>query len=152
MIDRSSIFSSFYKEEFENVNSDNIYLLSKQNSASIWSQRIDKEANTYFYLPDNNWLVVAGYTNIGEWEKSFNSEEPKMVRDLLSKSVDWSNDEVVFFCINRDTVIETCWEVFTSYWINFLYCESDCPIIMTESNRREAFIFRAIGDFLLVRG
>jgi hypothetical protein len=151
MSDKISIFLSFYKDFFENVKSDDIYLLSKQLSTSVWSRYIDEKANTYFHLPDNNWLVTSKYIIAGEWIESFNTEEPKKVKDLLSKSVDWPKNERVFFCINKDNVIETVWEVFTTYWIKFLYCENDCPILIAENNKKEAIIFTAIGDFVVVK-
>lgn len=150
MKDKTPIFQSFYKEEFEGAKADSTYLLSKQLSQSIWAQNIDRNANTYFHLSDSHWLVTSKTINIGKWIESYNSEKPEKVINLLNKFVNWSNEDIVWFCINEDNIIETSWNVFKNAWIHFLYCENDCPILIAENKGKQAIVFRSIGDFLLI--
>ena len=148
---RTSILSSMFSDDFAGVRSDNIYLLSNIESERIWTTYIDKSANSFFRLPDENWLITSKRSIIGEWMENYNASETKRIENLLnSEFPNLQNDSITWFCLNKNSIIESQWIDFKTLWINFLQCEDDCPILLNSSQLSCAIIFRPVGDILKI--
>ena len=143
--------SEVYQQYFEELKDKEVFLLSNTESYKIWSQNIDKKADSFFRLPDNNWIVIADQRLIGKWIDEYNLDRYELIFDLLNKSFpSWAEGDTVWFCINKITVIETSWLCFKKQWINFISCEDDCPILINTNKSLCAIIFRPVGDFLKI--
>lgn len=147
---KEAIFKTTFSDEFDNLNVDDVFLLSKEESASVWSKYIDKKASSYFKLEDNNWLITSKRLVIGNWLEDFNRNRTENVRDILSNNLSWNKEDIVWFCISRALIIEAPWEKFRNHWICFLQCEDDCPILINRNSVGSALIFRPIGDILKI--
>jgi len=95
-------------------------------------------------LIDNDPLII------GEWIGDFNQEKTEGVESLLNTKLKWDDKDKLWFCISKKTILETSWGDFKKLWIEFLYCEDDCPIIINEKNPNCAIIFRPIGDIKII--
>lgn len=147
---KTSIIKSCFSEAFKSVLSNDIYLLSKDLSKNIWTQNIDFKANCYFNISDDNWLVTSNSMVLGNWIEDYNCDYSVNIHNLLCDSFEWNNKDVVWFCINIEIVIESSWLDFKKYWLSFLECEDDCPIVINSNNKKGALIFTPIGDFIKI--
>lgn len=147
---KTSIIKSCFSEAFKSVLSNEIYLLSKDLSRNIWTQNIDNKAICYFKIPDDNWLVTSNSIVLGNWIDDYNCDYSVKVHNLLCDSFEWNNKDVVWFCINIEIVIESSWLDFKKYWLSFLECEDDCPIVINSNNKKGALIFTPLGSFVKI--
>ena len=145
-----SILKSIYSDEFEGCNSNTVFLLNEEESIAVWIYYIDKKAKSYFQLPDDNWLVTSYSEVVGEWINDYNKDIAENVKGILDKVTVWSDNDKVWFCIRKTKVIETVWSEFKSYWMNFIECEDDSPILINESISNCAIIFRSMGVFVKI--
>lgn len=150
MIEAIRIDLSDYAEEFRGFDINDVFLLSQKEATQIWSDFIDKNAISFFDLPDTNWLISSKRIMVGEWMKDFNANESEYLSQKLDDVVNWDNSHIVFFCMKRENVIMTKWSQFKKLWIAFLYCEDDCPILISSVNTEYAFVFRPVGDVVLI--
>lgn len=140
------IIKTIYKFAFEDINNDEIFLLSKEDSKKIWEDNIDKKHNHYFKLNDENWLINKEKNIIDQnYINDFNEEFSGRITSLLD-NLNWNEDDKIYFCINSDIVIYCSWKVLKNSWINFLYVYDDSPIILRiNNNNKEALIFESNG-------
>ena len=141
MKEKAPILESFYADYFSDTPTDDIYLLSAWASGDIWTKYIDQKAGSFFRLPENNWLL-GEQVIVGKWLNDYNAEEVENVHDLLSTAVTWEDKDTVFFCINKDAIIEVTWQSFKKRWIHFLQCENDAPVVINTLHPRCAILFR----------
>lgn len=142
--------SSIFRDYFSDKADDKVFLLSNEDSEKIWTEKIDKKANSYFRLSDNNWLISDKSELIGKWIEDFNEEKMENVKSLLDNKLGWEDNDTIWYCINKNTVLETLWSSFKVLWIEFLYSGDDCPIILNSNIDYQAIIFRPIGDFVKI--
>jgi|RhiMetdeSRZDD1v2_1073273.scaffolds.fasta_scaffold52333_2 DUF2947 family protein len=140
------ILESEYSEYFSDATVNSVFLLSINESQNIWNNNIDQKADSYFRLPDDNWLVVTEQIIIGDWKEDFNANKVQDVQQLLNRSVTWNDEDIVLFCIRKNKILETNWSEFKRLWINFILCEDDCPILINHQIKGCAILFRPIGD------
>lgn len=147
---KEPIIKTAFSDEFGDFQTDNIFLLSKEESNKVWSKYIDVKASSYYKLDDNNWVIRSNRQIIGKWIEDFNQDRIENVGSILNESFFWKDDDIVWFCISKALIIETSWHKFKKKWINFIQCEDDCPIIINSNIKRCALIFSPIGDFLKI--
>lgn len=117
----------------------------------MWNKKIHQGSSSYFQLPDNNWVTANKLQSIGRWIEAYNNGNTTMVEKLLRKNVSWSDDEYVYFFAKSTIAFQMKWSYFLCFWDEFLAIEDDCPIIvLAENSKKEALLFRAIGDILRV--
>lgn len=148
------IKKTIYNFAFEDIDSEDIYLLSKDEAVKIWELNIDKNDLHFFKLKDGNWLISNERIIIEQnYIVDFNDEYSTRITSEL-EYLEWKDMDKVFFCLNSDLIICTSWEIFKRNWINFLYVYDDCPIILRvdENSSKEALVFNAIGTIYRVKG
>ncbi len=149
----TSVLDSDYKDYFEGANSRDVYLLSKTCANAAWEEAIDSKAKSYFDLPDDNWVVTCNSTSIGDWMTSYNDDERKPVSKILRRNVNWPEDTIIHFFVNRDIVFQSTWFNFIEAWDDFIAVEDDCPMIVPTTGKTEgAILFRPIGDICKIEG
>lgn len=144
---RVPIAKSDYSEEFIDIESESLLLLTKNDALDIWTSYIDEHAASYFQLQDENWVIQGRQENLGRWLEAYNDENSSIVENKLNEVIPWENESIVWFCISKALIIETSWKEFKKLWIHFLECEDDCPIIISKNKKGYAILFKPIGDF-----
>lgn len=105
------IIKSIYKFAFEDIKSDEIFLLSKEDSIKIWEENIDNKNNHFFKLTDENWLISNDKVIIDQnYIDDFNEEFSERIISLLD-NLYWNEDDKIYFCLNSDIVIYSNWKV-----------------------------------------
>jgi DUF2947 family protein len=145
------IRNTLFAELFDKSSLD-IFLLPGKCATRIWNQFVDDKADSYFRMGDSSWIVKAENERriIGEWMKSFNDENILPIETSLKRNINWQPQELVWFCVNKATVMETTWDTFTKKWISFLYCDDDCPIVINRRYLRECILFTPTGDIYFI--
>jgi len=87
---------------------------------------------------DNNWH------DKGKWEGIWDSNDPSLP-ELILENLTWDQNTVVYYCSDRNNVIETTWAVFQRCWKNFLFM--DDGVILIGKKRKEAVQFLSNGQF-----
>ncbi len=144
-----SIKNSFYSDEFDDIVDSTIFLLSKNEANTFWANKVGQSGASFMTLPDNHWLVTGQQKIIGRWMEDFNANNSNDIQNILNNEIQWPDSSLIRFCISKDIIIESEWQSFKKNWINFIYCDDDCPIILNMSNSNIALIFRPIGDIVL---
>lgn len=144
------ISESVFSEEFQDVDSQGIVLLAKDDALSTWQKYIDENAASYFGLSDDNWLIKSSQTILGQWIKASNDNYIQEVAKLLNSATSWDDEDSIWFCISKYLIVETPWGVFKKTWITFLECEDDCPIILNRRSNGCALIFSSIGNVIKI--
>ncbi|KMQ67372.1 hypothetical protein ACM39_13085 [Chryseobacterium sp. FH2] len=103
------IKKTFYSEYFDD-NVEDIYLLDKSESSKLWWSYIDKVANNFFKLNDNNQIIFNS-KNVGDWRQYYDTDDIPGLQNFLTSILNWDKEELIFFCINKETVIKTSYEI-----------------------------------------
>lgn len=113
----------------------------------LWDTFISKEADHPDFFSDKDWPSNKSLWTVTEnWEKRWDSDEPELPQTVL-EHISWDLNTVVYFCVNRNTVIETTWKVFQMHWKNFLFMDDGTLLI--GKKRKEAIQFLSNGNFKL---
>ena len=125
-------------------------VLDGPEAASIFAAAFGEKAKSYFDFSDDHWFVQAEKRILGRWLEAYNLNDLEAVRYLLKGVVDWASGDQVYYLAGKSTVFKVRWDGFTAWWDAFLTCENDATIVMKNPNEKEALMFTAIGDILLV--
>jgi hypothetical protein len=148
------IKKTIYNFAFEDINTEEIYLLSTDEAVEIWKTNIDKNDFHFFKLKNENWLINnEGIVIDQNYVIDFNDEYGVRVSSLL-ENLHWNDLQKIFFCLNSDLIICTSWKTFKQNWINFLYVYDDSPIILRvdENSYKEALVFEVTGAIYQIKG
>jgi len=101
----------------------------KARANVLWDTFISKQVDhaDFFKIgdwpfDDNNWLSKI------QWEPRWDSEESQLPEEII-EHLDWDLNTTVYFCINRDMIIETNWRNFKDCWKNFLFMDDGSILI-----------------------
>ena len=140
-----------YGEYFENAGKESVFLLSEEMAEESWKNEIHPDSSSYFNLPDDCWVVSGKTNSIGNWIEAYNSDDNYVVERSLREAVDWDDNTNVKFFAKKNIVFQARWCEFLRFWDGFIAVEDDCPIVIPENGaRKEALIFRPIGDILKI--
>lgn len=143
----SSIEMTFYKEYFEDIKENRVFLFSKKAANSIWENKVDASASSYFKLPSDSWINMDEALFLGGWIDAYNNDTNFIVEKILRSSLDWKENSFILFLVNKNIVLKVKWKDFLKLWDSFLAIESDCPIVMLENSyQQEALLFTSRGE------
>ncbi|RHW77267.1 DUF2947 family protein [Colwellia sp. RSH04] len=116
-----------------------------QRSTVLWDTFISKKADHPDFFQKGDWAFdKSNWIEQGKWEGIWDGDEPDLPT-LITDHLAWDNNTVVYFCSDRNLVIETTWQIFKQYWKNFLFM--DDGTILFGKKRNEAVQFNNTGYF-----
>jgi len=139
------INQSVFSDEFESVNLENTFLLSKIDAKNMWENYIDKNSRPFHLLDDLHWLYSGHSNDIGNWIDAYNNDDYRSVSAILDSFMNWQDEEELLFFMSRFFVIRTTWKDFKSGWINFLMSEDDSPVLLNEKKLKKVLVFTPLG-------
>ena len=108
---------------------EKIKLMSPTRSAVLWSTMVSREKDHPDFFTENEWAGQASsWQENLNWEKDWEAgleELPESINEFLK----WENNTTVYFCLNRDCVIETQFDVFKRCWQNFMFLADGCLLL-----------------------
>ena len=111
----------------------------------LWDTFISRQADHPDFFKKGDWpFDQSSWQDQGKWEGIWDSNEENLP-ELIATTIAWDNNTVVYYCSNRDNVIETTWAVFKRCWKNFLFMDDGCLLI--GKKRKESVQFNSNGSF-----
>ena len=121
--------------------------MSPTRANNVWDAFISKQVDHPDFFKKGDWPANnATWTDSGEWEPTWESEAPDLPENI-TEHLHWDNNTTVYYCINRNLVIETTWINFQRSWKNFLFI--DDGTILIGKKRQQAVQFTSDGQFKL---
>ncbi|TPH12926.1 DUF2947 family protein [Litorilituus lipolyticus] len=119
--------------------------MTVQRSNVLWDTFISRHNDHPDFFQKGDWpFDKSNWLEQGKWEGLWDSEEDGLP-PLIAEHLSWDNNTVVYFCCERNLIIETTWLVFKQYWKNFLFMDDGS--ILIGKKRNEAVQFNNTGYF-----
>ncbi|MDP2562306.1 DUF2947 domain-containing protein [Psychrobium sp. 1_MG-2023] len=119
--------------------------MEAQRATVFWNTFISKQVDHPDFFKKGDWPFNPNtWFEQGKWEPTWDSDESDLP-ELILEHLTWPNNTVVYFCNDRQHVIETTWEVFKRCWKNFLFMD-DGPLLVGKK-RDQAVQFMSNGTF-----
>ena len=107
----------------------NIKPMAKDRANVLWDTFVSKQVDHPDFFKKGDWpFDKNNWHEQGKWEGIWDSNEENLP-ELITNHLAWDNNTVVYYCSNRDNVIETTWSTFKRTWKNFLFMD-DGPILI----------------------
>jgi hypothetical protein len=117
----------------------------KDRANVLWDTFISRQVDHPDFFKKGDWpFDQSNWQDQGKWEGIWDSNEENLP-ELITISILWDNNTVVYYCSNRENVIETTWAVFKRCWKNFLFMDDGC--ILIGKKRKESVQFNSNGNF-----
>ncbi len=111
----------------------------------LWDTYISKQVDHPDFFKKGDWpFDKSNWLTQGKWEGIWDSDEPGLP-ELITTHLQWDNNTIIYFCSDRNTIIESTWLVFERCWKNFLFM--DGGTILIGKKRKEAVQFTSNGHF-----
>lgn len=121
--------------------------MAKDRANVLWDTFISRQVDHPDFFKKGDWpFDKSNWPEQGKWENIWDSDD-KDLPELITSHIDWDNNTVVYYCSNRDNIIETTWIIFKRCWKNFLFMD-DGPILIGKK-RLQAVQFNSNGTFKL---
>jgi hypothetical protein len=142
-----------FKDIFKNSMEEDVILLGDEKANKLWEEEIDPKASSYFYLPDDHWLISSPSFTIGEWLEAYNTDNNLFVETILRKNINYSKDSLLYFIARKNTIFLTKWSYFLKNWDEFIAVEDDCPILMLVDRKKRSniLVFKPLGDIDMIK-
>jgi len=117
----------------------------KERANVLWDTFISRQVDHPDFFKKGDWpFDQSNWQDQGKWEGIWDSNEESLP-ELITTAITWDNNTIVYYCSNRDNVIETTWAVFKRCWKNFLFMNDGC--ILIGKKRKESMQFNSNGNF-----
>jgi len=119
--------------------------MAKERANVLWDTFISRQVDHPDFFKKGDWpFDKSNWQEQGKWEGIWDSNEEGLP-ELISEHIAWDNSTIVYYCSNRDNIIETTWSIFTRCWKNFLFMD-DGPILIGKK-RSQVVQFTSNGSF-----
>ncbi len=111
----------------------------------LWDTFISRQVDHPDFFKKGDWpFDKSNWQEQGKWQGIWESNKESLP-DLIALNITWDNNTIVYYCSNRDNIIETTWAVFKRCWKNFLFMDDGC--ILIGKKRKESVQFNCNGNF-----
>lgn len=121
--------------------------MSTTRANNLWDEFISKQVDHPDFFKKGDWAANnKSWLDNGEWESRWESDTAELPESITTY-LNWDNNTAVYYCINRNLIIETTWINFQRCWKNFLFL--DDGTILIGKKRQQAVQFSSDGKFKL---
>jgi len=119
--------------------------MSKERANTLWDAFISKQVDHPDFFKKGDWSFdKSNWLEQGKWESIWDSDEASLP-ELIKNHISWDNNTVIYFCSDRNNIIETTWVIFKRCWKNFLFMDDGS--ILFGKKRKEVVQFNSNGLF-----
>lgn len=85
---------------------------------------------------------------MGNWREYYDADNTLGLQYFLNLILNWSQEDLVLFCINKEIIIKTNYKTFLDNIFNFLELHDDCPILVniSKNNILDYIYFSSLGN------
>jgi hypothetical protein len=131
--------------KIDDKDTDKIKPLNEDFSSQLWDKFISTKNRHFMLLDNDEWPILLARTDsIYNWQNDWNQINIPNFQEVLIKHVNISMDSIILFFWMKERAIQTSWEIFLKYWINFLF-DDECPILLSIETHK-AIIFGPHGQ------
>jgi hypothetical protein len=144
---KSDISLTKQKDFFKNIEENVVFLLNKESSNDFWIKNIDEKDNNFFRLQDDSFIIKNQKFLI-----NIDFDGIELIEKLnifFTSTLFWNKNDVIYFCANKDYIIETKLEFLVKYFDDFFSFSNECPIIYNFSTANQFLYYTYHGDFYL---
>ncbi|MFC3034210.1 DUF2947 family protein [Pseudoalteromonas fenneropenaei] len=95
--------------------------MSASRAATLWASSISKEKDHPDFFVASEWTGDnKTWSTSLDWERAWEAGETQLP-DAICEFLQWENNTTVYFCLSRDQIIETRFDVFKRCWQNFMF-------------------------------
>ncbi|MDP2634014.1 MULTISPECIES: DUF2947 domain-containing protein [unclassified Pseudoalteromonas] len=118
--------------------------MSHERAAVLWSTMVSREHDHPDFFDKTDWCgKEETFTETVRWEDAWEEGEALPPEEILAH-LDWQANTTVYFCMARDNIIETSFDVFKRNWQNFMFL-ADGSLLL--GKKRDAVVqFLETGD------
>lgn len=118
--------------------------MSSERAAVLWSTMVSREHDHPDFFDKTDWCgKEQSFTQTVHWEAAWEEGAEQPPQEILDH-LDWQANTTVYFCMARDNIIETSFDVFKRNWQNFMFL-ADGSLLL--GKKRDAVIqFLETGD------
>lgn len=119
--------------------------MSEDRAAVLWDTFVSKTALHPELFNKDDWPNQQKYMHEkAPWENRWESDNEALPEELVAH-IDWEDNTIVYYCLNRSTILEATWGLFKTAWKNFLFLDDGTLLI--GKKRNQAIQFHSNGTF-----
>lgn len=118
--------------------------MSHERAAVLWSTMVSREHDHPDFFEKTDWCGNDdNFSQTIAWEAAWEEGAEQLPTEILAH-LEWQANTTVYFCMARDNIIETSFDVFKRNWQNFMFL-ADGSLLLGKK-RNEVVQFLATGD------
>lgn len=119
--------------------------MTEERASVVWDTFISKHETHHDHFTDKDWPKNHdNWIDNGNWEVRWESDDLSLP-ELITSHLNWENNTVVYYCLNRKMIIETTWGIFQQCWKNFLFVDDGSFLL--GKKRKEVVQFTSDGNY-----
>ncbi|MDD1780899.1 DUF2947 domain-containing protein [Enterovibrio sp. ZSDZ35] len=110
--------------------------MAEARGAQLWRDFISNQSPTPDHFGKGDWPIMRDvWSSEVNWQSAWDEETE--LPDEFVAHFPWEDNSVVYFCYDKNNVIETRWVMFKKYWKNFLFYD-DKPLLIGKKKKEVA--------------
>ncbi len=116
------------------IDLERINILDEKSSSDIWNKYVSAKNRHFMLLDDDEWPSKITNNEIWHnWSNEWNNDD-KQPYKLALESLKIPTQSKLYVLWMKEIGIETNWEVFCNNWLNFLYEDEGCILVIPNVN------------------
>ncbi|WP_277054141.1 DUF2947 domain-containing protein [Pseudoalteromonas marina] len=114
--------------------------MSDERAAVLWSTMVSREFDHPDFFDDSMWCGQdKNFNDEVNWEAAWENGDALPPQEIL-EFLGWEANTTVYFCMARDNVIETTFDVFKRNWQNFMFLADGSLLVGKKRNSVVQFL------------
>ncbi|GKX68629.1 DUF2947 domain-containing protein [Inconstantimicrobium mannanitabidum] len=125
----------FYVEDMKIPDEDinTIRPLSKEYSSLIWNENISSLKHHFALFREEEKQLLQLEKVDYDWQEDWNNDQYDNLKEYLSKNIPYITSDKIIVFWQKQSSVETGWEIFLKHWPNFLF-EDEGVVLMNKTN------------------
>ena len=113
---------------------ESIYFFDENECSDLWEKYISEKNRHFMKLDSDEWpsLLVKKESILYRWLDDWNNDNIEEFKNVILNLGVPIDSEVYFFWM-KEIGVKTKWQIFARNWINFLYEDEGCILVVPES-------------------
>ncbi|MCG7563131.1 DUF2947 domain-containing protein [Pseudoalteromonas sp. McH1-42] len=118
--------------------------MTEQRAAVLWTTMVSREQDHPDFFTPHDWPgKEENWHESLDWEGPWEAGEATLP-DIICDFLNWEDNTTVYFCMSRELIIETQFDVFKRTWQNFMFLADGSLLI--GKKRDTAVMFSESGE------